>query len=318
MTKTKERTSAAIIGLLDAIKLEGIKPLDQEQFEKKEELFNEHDTEDKSSSKFTVIEIDTANIVPWHMANRLEAYINEDSCEELIESIKNVGQQIPALIRKAKQKEHYELICGARRLFVCKKLGIKLLAAVVDFSDKEALLAMDAENRPRNDISPYERALDYKNWIEKGIYRNQAEICRTIGMKKSLFTQIFSLSEIDESIVRLFGHPNNLVIRWGYQLAKACKDLDRKRCLLEKVEEIKDLNLKPSAVYSILSTILKQSHLNQNVCKEKIYISKTSKINLQIQQGKDFCSIKIKDITDNQEIENILEILTKKLDLVES
>ncbi len=322
MTKTKDRASAAIVGLLDAIKLEGIKPIDHDPtlpIETSAVANNNHlslKTNIDEVPKFTIIEVDTDKVSPWYMANRLNDYITESSCEELIESIKNVGQQIPALLRKTKNKDHYELICGARRLFACKILGLKLLAAVVDLSDKEALLAMDAENRPRNDISAYERALDYKNWIEKGIYKNQADICKTIGMKKSLFTQIFSLSEIDEAIVRAFGHPNNLSIRWGYQLAKACKNSAKRKVLLAKAAEITKLDLKPTAAYAALFTVIKADASQKKSNSRRTYINKTSDVNLQIHYGKTANTIQIKTLDDNKELDRVLKFLIKELNLV--
>ena len=269
------------------------------------------------SFKFNIVELDPTYVVPWHMANRLNTYITDESCEELIESIKSVGQQIPALVRKTNQLNHYELICGARRLFVCKKLGIKLLAAIVDFTDKEALLAMDAENRPRNDISPYERALDYKNWIETGIYTNQTQICKAIGIKKSLFTQIFSLSAIDESIVSLFGHPNNLSIKWGYQLAKACKNTSNKQLLLNKVEELKKQKLKPSAVYSSLLEVLRNETKSINKSKTTTYISSKSSINLMVTEETENASIQLKNIKNKSELQTVLNFLKKELGFLE-
>lgn len=314
MVRKNERTSAAIVGLLDAIKSEGLMPVNGLGLEK----INNASAMDKhvltnSSEKVTdysIAEIDTSDISPWYMANRLNEYISQDSCADLIESIKLVGQQIPALVRKHKSTGKYELICGARRLFACNFLNRKLKVAIVNLSDKEALLAMDAENRPREDISPYERALDYKNWIDKGIYKNQAEICGRIGIKKSLFTQIFALSSLDENIVKAFGHPNNLTIKWGYQLARLSKDLNNKVILLKKAKELCNSNKAPSLIYrELLNSLqnLKQAE------RTKQYINRCGDVTLEI--NSDGRTIKLSSKTKISP--TTIEFLIKQLELSE-
>ncbi len=228
------KTSAAIVGLLDAIKFEGIEPVDDTNIMSSTIMSNslqnnnitissKRSSQDESTIPYQIKLIDTKLCKPWHLANRLQEYLTPDSCADLIESLQKVGQQIPALVRKSNSGEGYELICGARRLFACEHLGIKIKAAIVDLSDKSALLAMDAENRPREDISPYERACDYKRWIDMGIYKNQAEIMQDIGVKKSWFSQLMALADLHEDIIKAFGHPANLKQKWGYHLQLICK-----------------------------------------------------------------------------------------------
>src|SRR5262249_45065272 len=120
--------------------------------------------------------------------------------------------------------------------------------AIAELSDKEALLAMDAENRAREDISPYERAIDYKKWIEAGIYQKQADICEEIGIKKSIFSQTMALAELDKTIVEAFGSPANLKIRWGYKLYLACKDKITKEKMISVAIKLKNQGLPPAVV----------------------------------------------------------------------
>lgn len=315
MSKTKERSSAAIFGLLDAIKSEGIEPVN-----KVKEESNFSSTSEKHFLKqgiiddYKIVELDTSIVKPWHMANRIQQYISKESCSELIESIRNVGQQIPALVRYNTRSNIYELICGARRLFVCKLLSIKLKAAVVKFTDKEALLAMDAENRPREDISSYERALDYKNWIDVGIYKNQAEIYKSIGMKKSLFTQVYSLASLNSVIVKAFGHPNNLTIKWGYKLARECKNKDNEALIVKKASELLESKslLSPSQVYKCLIDSLKDIK-NQQILS-KSFQDKKGGMNLEFNSLNK--TIKIKT-SDSQLSTNIMNELICKYNLKE-
>src|SRR5258708_5408352 len=102
----------------------------------------------------------------WALHDRLEDHITEDSCKEEIESIASHGQLIPVLGRPLKGDVDYdvEIIYGARRLFVTRHLNVPLHVEVREITDRDAIVAMDLENRHRKDISPYERGLSYSQW----------------------------------------------------------------------------------------------------------------------------------------------------------
>jgi ParB-like chromosome segregation protein Spo0J len=65
-----------------------------------------------------------------------------------------------------------EIIYGARRLFVARHLNMPLQVELREMSDREALVAMDIENRLRTDISPYERG------TAADVYRLNPELTR--------------------------------------------------------------------------------------------------------------------------------------------
>ena len=78
----------------------------------------------------------------------------------------------------------YEVICGARRHWSVSFLKsvehrqIKFLIEVRDLDDEAAFRLSDVENRARDDISDYERALDYRTAVEdfyNGVARRMAE-----------------------------------------------------------------------------------------------------------------------------------------------
>jgi ParB/RepB/Spo0J family partition protein len=279
MSKTR-RTSAAIVGLLDAIKLEGIETVDDlsvmapvftSSVAKNMNVTLSNDNVNSSDSiPYQIKLLDTKQCKPWYLANRLREYLTPDSCADLIESLQKVGQQIPALVRRSKKGEGYELICGARRLFACEHLGIKIKAAVVDLSDKDALLAMDAENRPREDISPYERACDYKRWVDMNIYKNYTEIMHGIGVKKSWFSKLMALADLHEDIVKAFGHPANLKQLWGYELQVMCKqDKPLELAMIQAAKDLYGKSLSPAAVFNKL----KHVHAGNKAAKDLVWVN---------------------------------------------
>ena len=106
------KTSAAIVGLLDALKFEGIEPVDESNImptSLKGNTLKNNDinpsiknlSQDIPNIPYQIKLIDTNLCKPWHLANRLQEYLTIDSCIDLIESLKKVGQQIPVLVRKS-------------------------------------------------------------------------------------------------------------------------------------------------------------------------------------------------------------------------
>jgi hypothetical protein len=85
----------------------------------------------------------------WDLHDRLEAYISEASCRGEIASFSTHGQIVAVLARPLHGDPDYdvELITGARRLFVARHLNQPLAVDMRALSDKDALIAMDTENR---------------------------------------------------------------------------------------------------------------------------------------------------------------------------
>ncbi|MBN9887031.1 plasmid partitioning protein RepB [Salipiger abyssi] len=109
-------------------------------------------------------EIDPTLIDDWGPADRLEEFTavnpdeDDDSFDALKNSIREGGQHVPILVRRAKTEGRYEAIYGRRRLRACRELGIKVRANVQDIDDATALLAKGLENAARRNLSFYEKA----------------------------------------------------------------------------------------------------------------------------------------------------------------
>lgn len=268
MDKSKKGTPAPITGLMgkilskehqtveDLLKEGDSSKKNKVSTDKKKISFPEQSVSELErkvlNTPYTLTKLPLSEISRWKLANRL--HLNEKSCESLIESIKNHGQQQPVIVRKNNKK--YELISGSRRLFACQQLKIDVLALVVELTDKEALVLMDLENRERQDISPYERALDYKRWVEEGVYKNYAQIVEAIGIKKNLLSQIVSLSDLDPTLANSFNTPFAISIKWGYALKKF---IDKNPSLLSKAIELAKKGLDSKAVLREITSVDKKT-----------------------------------------------------------
>ena len=109
-------------------------------------------------------EIDPALIDDWGPADRMDGFTSVNSDDEddgfdaLKTSIADGGQQVPILLRRAREQGRFEVIYGRRRLKACRELGIKVRANVQDLDDTAALLAKGLENAARRNLSFYEKA----------------------------------------------------------------------------------------------------------------------------------------------------------------
>ncbi len=162
----------------------------------------------------------------WDFHDRLENHVSEATCAREISSIASHGQLIPALARplKAEANYNFELIYGARRLFIARHLNIEILLDVQQISDPEALVAMDIENRHRKDISAYERGMSYARWLRSGFFRSQEELARRVKNSPASVSRVLKLASLPSVVVDAFGDPTAIRESWGISLAEALED----------------------------------------------------------------------------------------------
>jgi ParB family chromosome partitioning protein len=192
----------------------------------------------------------------WHLHDRLEEQVTEESCRHEIDSIVAHGQIVPALARRTSgDKQHdFELVYGSRRLFVTRHLNIPLLLEVRDLSDRDSLMAMDIENRQRKDLSPYERGLSYVSWLRKGLFESQDELARVLGISPSQLSRLIKLAQLPSIVVSAFHSPLDICETWGRELMDVWLDESRRPLIASRAREIAHILPRPSAltVYSYL------------------------------------------------------------------
>ena len=86
----------------------------------------------------------------------------DDSMQAMIDSVKAVGIQTPAVVR-LKEDGRYELISGHRRKMACELAGLESLPCIIrQLNHDEAIIAMVDANLQREIILPSEKARSYK------------------------------------------------------------------------------------------------------------------------------------------------------------
>ena len=93
---------------------------------------------------------------------------NDEAMQSMVDSVKAVGIQTPAIARQKEDAEslggrRYELISGHRRKRACELAGLETIPLIVrELTRDEAVIAMVDANLQRETILPSEKALSYK------------------------------------------------------------------------------------------------------------------------------------------------------------
>tara|TARA_B100000963_G_scaffold354356_1_gene370708 strand:- start:7242 stop:8084 length:843 start_codon:yes stop_codon:yes gene_type:complete len=183
---------------------------------------------DSSSSKLSLSEI-----VP----NRYQPRKNfdEDSLNELSNSIKERGVIQPIIVRKSKlENNKYEIIAGERRWLAARKAGHHDIPVIItEIDDLKSLEFAIVENVQRHDLNPLEEALGYKRLIDEFSY-DQEKVSRFIGKSRSYITNSLRLLSLPEEVLNLI---KNKKITAGH--AKILVGLDNAEFLANKIIEKK-------------------------------------------------------------------------------
>lgn len=188
----------------------------------------------------TLVMVDPFRCRMWAYHGRLTESVNEDSCKAEIDSMSAFGQLIPVLGRPVRNDSHYdyELIYGARRLFVAQCLNVPLRVEVKDLSDRECVIAIDIENQQRTQISPYERGRCMKLWLSHGLFQTQDELARALKISASQVSRLVHLASLPAVLVGAFPSPNQIREIWGVELLNAWRDPQRRQALAHRARNI--------------------------------------------------------------------------------
>jgi ParB family transcriptional regulator, chromosome partitioning protein len=176
----------------------------------------------------------------WELHDRLDQYVTEETCRAEIESFEKHGQLVPVLGRRLQNDPMFdvELIYGARRLFVARHLNKPLLVELKNISDREALIAMDIENRHRKDLSPYERGLSYLHWLNEHHFGSQDDIATALRISSSQVSRLIKLARLPSVIIEAFPDPSSICEGWGLHLHEAWQDPERQREIARRAREL--------------------------------------------------------------------------------
>ena len=144
---------------------------------------------------------------------------NENSLEELTDSVRERGIIQPIIVREANSdKSKFEIIAGERRWIAAQRAGLHTVPIVVTKADNlKSLEYAIVENVQRNDLNPLEEALSYKRLIDEFNY-DQEKVSKFIGKSRSYISNSLRLLTLPQDVLKLietqkitFGHAKILV-----------------------------------------------------------------------------------------------------------
>ena len=188
---------------------------------------------------------------------------NDETIEELSESIKTYGIIQPLSVRKRKEN-YYELVAGERRLRAAKKAGLdKVPVILVDINDRESAAIALLENLQREDLNFLEEAEAYYNLLKEHNY-TQETLAQSIGKKQSTIANKLRVLKLDYEIRKRLIE-NSLTERHARALLKL-PNTEMQMQVLDKVIENK-LNVKETEAL-IDRTLLKYMHEEKDIGKD--------------------------------------------------
>jgi ParB family chromosome partitioning protein len=185
----------------------------------------------------------------WPLHDRLPDQITEAHCAAEIQSFREYGQMIPALGRRLHGEPDHdiEIIYGVRRLFVARLLRQPLRVEVCDLTDRQAIIALDIENRQRQDLSPYERGLSYACWLRAGHFDSQGEMARALQVSTAHVSRLLRLARLPSIVVNAFGDGTQIREAWGLELSDALSNPARRQAVLRVARGIAAAEVRPLA-----------------------------------------------------------------------
>lgn len=171
-------------------------------------------------------------------------FFSEEEMQGLAESIKKHGILQPVIVKPL--SHGYMLIAGERRWRAARHLGLKEIPAIVRHSDGANTLEIALiENIQREDLSPIEKAMGFKELINKfGL--TQEQVAKAMGKDRSSVTNYLRLldlpQEIQDNVSRgtlSMGHARAILVIQNQEAQLAlCERITKDGLSVREVEKI--------------------------------------------------------------------------------
>ncbi len=117
-----------------------------------------------------------------------------DELASLSASVRAHGILQPVVVRRVDGR--YQLIAGERRLRAAHDAGLATIPVrVVDFNDQQVLEAALVENIQRADLNPIEKALGFKDYLDR-FGMNHEQLAQRLGLARSTITNLVNLLDL--------------------------------------------------------------------------------------------------------------------------
>ena len=190
---------------------------------------------------------------------------NQESLQELTNSIKQNGVIQPIIVRKDKNLVgKFEIIAGERRWLASQNAGLHEIPVVIlDVNDEKSLEFAIVENIQRQDLNAIEEAQGYQRLLDEFSY-NQEKLAKFIGKSRSYIANSLRLLSLPKEVISyvesekisaghartLIGLPNAMQI--AKKIAENSLSVRQSENLVRALRNKKNLKVVPSKDSNIL------------------------------------------------------------------
>lgn len=189
-------------------------------------------------------------------------HFDEDSLQELADSIKQHGVIQPLIVQK--KDKYFEIIAGERRWRAAKLAGLKMVPVIIkNYSSQEIVEIALIENIQREDLNPIEEALAYQNLI-KEFNLKQDEVAEKVSKSRTAITNTMRLLKLDSRVQQMLIDD---MISGGH--ARALLAIEDEELQYQVAMRVFDGKLSVRETEKLVKKIIKEAE----VVKEEIAIS---------------------------------------------
>lgn len=190
---------------------------------------------------------------------------DEDSLQELADSIKQFGLLQPILVQN--RKDYYEIIAGERRWRAAKIAGLKEIPVIIrNYTEQEIVEIALIENIQREDLNPIEEAHAFKRLLEE-FHLKQDEVAERVSKSRTAVTNSVRLLKLSDGVQQMIIDD---MLSTGH--ARALIPIEDKELQLQLAQRIFDEKLSVREVEKIVKAILnpekekdKKEEIPQNI-----------------------------------------------------
>lgn len=235
---------------------------------------------------------------------------DEDSLQELADSIKQYGILQPLIVKK--HEKFYEIIAGERRWRAAKMAGLKEVPVLIrDYAENEIVEIALIENIQREDLNPIEEALAYKRLMEEFSLK-QDQVAAKVSKSRVAITNSLRLLKLDQRVQNLLseemittGHARALLAidDPDQQYETAMKVFDEKLSVREIEKLVKQMSKKKKETPKEENKV--QEFLFANI-EESLKQALGSKVNIKNRNNKGKIEI---EYYSKEELDRLVDML---------
>lgn len=130
--------------------------------------------------------------------NQPRKTFDEDSMEDMIDSIKQIGIINPLIV--VDRGDHYMIVGGERRWRAAQKVGLKEVPVIIkDLTEEQIAVYSIIDNVQREDVNPIEAALAFQKLIDDFGYTQDA-IAKNISKSRVYVTNSLRLLKLCDKV----------------------------------------------------------------------------------------------------------------------